>query len=117
MSLSFFRKLIDHAYSPFHAVLHCGNLSSDVQVFPRPEPVVVDEEVEPIPRAVSAGTQQALNVLIHSTIVQFFKIKSCSVLLLLDLEIVGFIEISDISSPPVISRHLVLPIAVNKGQC
>lgn len=32
-----------------------------------------------------------------------------------DLEIVGFIEIADISSPPVISRHLILPIAVNKG--
>uniref|UniRef100_A0A1A8P4F2 Integrator complex subunit 14 n=1 Tax=Nothobranchius rachovii TaxID=451742 RepID=A0A1A8P4F2_9TELE len=80
-----FGLLIDHAYSPFHAVLHCGNLSSDVQVFPRPEPVLVDEEVEPIPRAVRA-----------------------------DLEIVGFIEIADISSPPVISRHLVLPIAVNK---
>ncbi|KTG31205.1 hypothetical protein cypCar_00019065 [Cyprinus carpio] len=31
-----------------------------------------------------------------------------------DLEIVGFIEIGDISSPPVLSRHLVLPIAVNK---
>uniref|UniRef100_A0A3B5LJV9 Integrator complex subunit 14 n=1 Tax=Xiphophorus couchianus TaxID=32473 RepID=A0A3B5LJV9_9TELE len=80
-----FGMLIDRAYSPFHAVLHCGNLSSDVQVFPRPEPVVLDEEVEPIPRAVST-----------------------------DLEIVGFIEIADISSPPVISRHLVLPIAVNK---
>ncbi|KAG7999461.1 Integrator complex subunit 14, partial [Nibea albiflora] len=37
-----FGRLIDHAYSPFHAVLHCGNLSSDVQVFPRPEPVVMD---------------------------------------------------------------------------
>ncbi|XP_045892371.1 integrator complex subunit 14 isoform X2 [Micropterus dolomieu] len=80
-----FGRLIDHAYSPFHAVLHCGNLSSDVQVFPRPEPVVMDEEVEPMPRTVST-----------------------------DLEIVGFIEIADISSPPVISRHLVLPIAVNK---
>lgn len=55
------RRLIDHAYSPFHAVLHCGNLSSDVQVFPRPEPVVVDEEVEPMPRTVSTGTQ-ALSV-------------------------------------------------------
>lgn len=32
-----------------------------------------------------------------------------------ELEIVGFIEIGDISSPPVMSRHLVLPIAVNKG--
>lgn len=39
------------------------------------------------------------------------------VLFVADLEIVGFIEIADISSPPVISRHLVLPIAVNKGEC
>ncbi|XP_067091126.1 integrator complex subunit 14 [Osmerus mordax] len=80
-----FGRLIDQAYSPFHAVLRCGNLSSDVQVFPRPEPVIVDEEVDPMPRTVQT-----------------------------DLEIVGFIEIGDISSPPVISRHLVLPIAVNK---
>uniref|UniRef100_A0A8C6SER1 Integrator complex subunit 14 n=1 Tax=Neogobius melanostomus TaxID=47308 RepID=A0A8C6SER1_9GOBI len=80
-----FGKLIDHAYSPFHAVLHCGNLSSDVQVFPRPEPIIVDEEVDPMPRTVSS-----------------------------DLEIVGFVEIADIASPPVISRHLVLPIAVSK---
>ncbi|TNN86918.1 von Willebrand factor A domain-containing protein 9 [Liparis tanakae] len=48
-----FGRLIDHAYSPFHAVLHCGNLSSDVQVFPRPEPIVMDEEVEPMPRSVN----------------------------------------------------------------
>lgn len=38
-----------------------------------------------------------------------------SVICISDLEIIGFIEIGDISSPPVISRHLVLPIAVNKG--
>uniref|UniRef100_A0A8C5BTN0 Integrator complex subunit 14 n=1 Tax=Gadus morhua TaxID=8049 RepID=A0A8C5BTN0_GADMO len=80
-----FGRLIDQAYSPFHAVLHCGNLSSDVQVFPRPEPVVVDDEVDPMPRVVNT-----------------------------DLEIVGFIEVGDISSPPVTSRHLVLPIAVIK---
>uniref|UniRef100_A0A3Q3FN30 Integrator complex subunit 14 n=1 Tax=Labrus bergylta TaxID=56723 RepID=A0A3Q3FN30_9LABR len=49
-----FGRLIDHAYSPFHAVLHCGNLSSDVQVFPRPEPIVMDEEVDPMPRAVNS---------------------------------------------------------------
>ncbi|KAG7276263.1 hypothetical protein CRUP_018645 [Coryphaenoides rupestris] len=48
-----FGRLIDQAYSPFHAVLHCGNLSSDVQVFPRPEPVVVDDEVDPMPRVVN----------------------------------------------------------------
>ncbi|KAF4091587.1 hypothetical protein AMELA_G00038630 [Ameiurus melas] len=80
-----FGKLIDQAYMPFHAVLRCGNLASDVQVFPRPEPVLLDEELDPVPKAV------------HT-----------------DLEIMGFIEIGDIASPPVLSRHLVLPIAVNK---
>lgn len=50
------RKLIDHAYTPFHAVLRCGNLASDVQVFPRPEPVQLDEEVDPVPKTVLSGS-------------------------------------------------------------
>ncbi|EMP36011.1 UPF0464 protein C15orf44 like protein [Chelonia mydas] len=82
---SMFGKLIDLAYTPFHAVLKCGHLTSDVQVFPRPEPFIIDEEIDPIPKAINT-----------------------------DLEIVGFIDIADISSPPVLSRHLVLPIALNK---
>ncbi|KAE8618451.1 hypothetical protein XENTR_v10009387 [Xenopus tropicalis] len=82
---SMFGKLIDVAYTPFHAVLKCGNLSSDVQVFPRPEPVITDEEIDPLPKTINT-----------------------------DLEVVGFIDIADISSPPVLSRHLVLPIALNK---
>ncbi|XP_072594941.1 integrator complex subunit 14 isoform X2 [Vulpes vulpes] len=82
---SMFGKLIDLAYTPFHAILKCGHLTADVQVFPRPEPFVVDEEIDPIPKVINT-----------------------------DLEIVGFIDIADISSPPVLSRHLVLPIALNK---
>ncbi|ELK24848.1 hypothetical protein MDA_GLEAN10015291 [Myotis davidii] len=84
---SMFGKLIDLAYTPFHAVLKCGHLTADVQVFPRPEPFVVDEEIDPIPKVINT-----------------------------DLEIVGFIDIADISSPPVLSRHLVLPIALNKEE-
>uniref|UniRef100_A0A3P8ZDV1 Integrator complex subunit 14 n=1 Tax=Esox lucius TaxID=8010 RepID=A0A3P8ZDV1_ESOLU len=49
---SMFGRLIDAAYSPFHAVLRCGNLTSDVQVFPRPEPVFLDQEVDPLPKHV-----------------------------------------------------------------
>ncbi|XP_029430962.1 integrator complex subunit 14 isoform X3 [Rhinatrema bivittatum] len=82
---SMFGKLIDLAYTPFHAVLKCGHLTSDVQVFPRPEAVIVDEEIDPIPKHINT-----------------------------DLEIVGFIDIADICSPPVLSRHLVLPIALNR---
>uniref|UniRef100_A0A4W4HDL3 Integrator complex subunit 14 n=1 Tax=Electrophorus electricus TaxID=8005 RepID=A0A4W4HDL3_ELEEL len=47
-----FGKLIEQAYMPFHAVLRCGHLTSDVQVFPRPEPVMIDEEVDPVPKHV-----------------------------------------------------------------
>ncbi|XP_011795950.1 PREDICTED: von Willebrand factor A domain-containing protein 9 [Colobus angolensis palliatus] len=47
------RKLIDLAYTPFHAVLKCGHLTADVQVFPRPEPFVVDEEIDPIPKVIN----------------------------------------------------------------
>ena len=80
-----FGKLIDLAYTPFHTVLKCGHLTADVQVLP--EPFVIDEEIDPIPKVINT-----------------------------DLEIVGFIDIADISSPPVLSRHLVLPIALNKGE-
>lgn len=62
LSLCVSRRLIDRAYCPFHAVLHCGNLSADVQVFPRPEPVVVDEEVEPLARTVNPGTFAAMKL-------------------------------------------------------
>ncbi|XP_043933919.1 integrator complex subunit 14 isoform X2 [Protopterus annectens] len=82
---SMFGKLIDVAYTPFHAVLKCGHLASDVQVFPRPEPVILEEDTDPVPRTINT-----------------------------DLELVGFIEVADIASPPVLSRHLVLPIALNK---
>lgn len=50
------RKLIDLAYTPFHAVLKCGHLTSDVQVFPRPEPFIIDEEIDPIPKAINTGS-------------------------------------------------------------
>ena len=111
------RRLIDQAYSPFHAVLHCGNLSSDVQVFPRPEPVVVDDEVDPMPRVVNTGSQAIGSRCIYCRFTSTLQASQqiYPICLIADLEIVGFIEIGDISSPPVTSRHLVLPIAVIKG--
>lgn len=53
--LTYSRKLIDLAYTPFHAVLKCGHLTADVQVFPRPEPFVIDEEIDPIPKVINTG--------------------------------------------------------------
>ncbi|XP_019502815.1 PREDICTED: von Willebrand factor A domain-containing protein 9 [Hipposideros armiger] len=56
---SMFGKLIDLAYTPFHAVLKCGHLTADVQVFPRPEPFVVDEEIDPIPKVINTDENSA----------------------------------------------------------
>lgn len=53
--ITYSRKLIDLAYTPFHAVLKCGHLTADVQVFPRPEPFVIDEEIDPIPKVINTG--------------------------------------------------------------
>lgn len=129
---------------PFHAVLCCGNLASDVQVFPRPEPVLLDEELDPVSKTVNTGTVCCLLILymMYTTLdwwpsewvferlssfllqcnhahiqltIKWIKIRCNIIPFLPELEIVGFIEIGDIASPPVVSRHLVLPIAVNKG--
>ena len=48
-----FGKLIDLAYTPFHTVLKCGHLTADVQVLP--EPFVIDEEIDPIPKVINTG--------------------------------------------------------------
>ena len=50
------RKLIDLAYTPFHTVLKCGHLTADVQVLP--EPFVIDEEIDPIPKVINTGGHQ-----------------------------------------------------------
>lgn len=60
------RKLIDVAYTPFHAVLKCGHLTSDVQVFPRPEPFIIDEEIDPIPKAINTGNKSLIAFLFKS---------------------------------------------------
>uniref|UniRef100_A0A8C4QVA3 Integrator complex subunit 14 n=1 Tax=Eptatretus burgeri TaxID=7764 RepID=A0A8C4QVA3_EPTBU len=78
-------KLVELAYSPFQATLSCGHMTCDVQLCPRPEPFVCDHELDPEPRSISSA-----------------------------LEVVGFLEIADVSSPPVLSRHLVLPLAPSR---
>ncbi|ETE60185.1 hypothetical protein L345_14073, partial [Ophiophagus hannah] len=63
---SMFGKLIDVAYTPFHAVLKCGHLSSDVQAFPRPEPFVIDEEIDPIPKTINTADSKKKSNLMMS---------------------------------------------------
>ncbi len=47
-------------------MLRCGNLTSDVQVLPRPDPVIIDEEVDPMPRTVQTGMSKEASEMIMS---------------------------------------------------
>ncbi|KAK6179916.1 hypothetical protein SNE40_012164 [Patella caerulea] len=80
-----FSNLAEKYFHPFHGVLHCGNLKNSVQLFPHPVPYFVDSDLGKIERNIS-----------H------------------DIHICGFMDISDVSSPPTISRHLVIPMAKDK---
>ncbi|XP_077989090.1 integrator complex subunit 14-like [Glandiceps talaboti] len=76
-----FVKFAESSYSPFYGSLHCGHLKSDIQLAPAPEVYWKQHDFETISREVSS-----------------------------ELQVCGFIDVSDICSPPTISRHLVLPV-------
>ncbi|XP_035221418.1 integrator complex subunit 14-like [Stegodyphus dumicola] len=76
-----FMKLADLYYKPFHGVLHCGNLTSNVSLSPPPEPFCKHRDFDIVKAEMST-----------------------------DIVICGFISITDVASPPSHSRHLVLPL-------
>lgn len=80
-----FQKFAGDVFSPFVVSLNCGHLKCSVQLYPPPGPQHKIRDFENI------------NVDIGST-----------------LEICGFLDIADVASPPIISRHLVLPTAKEK---
>lgn len=82
-----FNKLADMYFVPFHGVISCGNLSSHIQIFPPPEPYNKGRDFEWIKRTLSNK-----------------------------IDICGFLDMNDVSSPASYSRHLVLPTAPQKGE-
>lgn len=80
-----FQKFGEKTYTPFHAFLTCGNLKCPVQLHPRPEPYEKDLDFEFVRRTMWDK-----------------------------LEIVGFLEIAEVASPPTVSRHLVLPTSTRE---
>ncbi|XP_070542502.1 integrator complex subunit 14-like [Ptychodera flava] len=77
-----FMKFAEGTFAPFYGTLHCGHLKSDIQLSPTPEMYTKSNDFEVISMTISS-----------------------------DLELCGFMDIADICSPPIISRHLVLPTA------
>ncbi|XP_014677770.1 PREDICTED: von Willebrand factor A domain-containing protein 9-like [Priapulus caudatus] len=80
-----FTMLAETHFSSFHSVLRCGHLTSNVNMFPPPQPHVASKDLNS---------------------------KVC--MLSTDIEICGFIDLADAASPAIISRHLVLPLPPTK---
>ncbi|XP_071965824.1 integrator complex subunit 14-like isoform X2 [Antedon mediterranea] len=76
-----FTKMATDSYAPHYAKLHCGNMLSYVKLHPAPSSVEVEIDHTTIKKTVSDS-----------------------------LHICGFLDSTDVSSPPSTARHLVLPV-------
>lgn len=74
-----FQRLAETQYSSFHGTLSCGKLTSSIVLSPTPQPHAIPGDLDN-------------KIRIAQTI-----------------EICGFLDVGDIGSPMVLSRHLVLP--------
>ncbi|XP_059151327.1 integrator complex subunit 14-like [Physella acuta] len=75
-----FNRLAEKYYNPFCGTLTCGHFNCAINLFPKPEPF--DRQLDDGKMTFTVSDK---------------------------LEIIGFIEIKDIGSPPTVARHLVLP--------
>lgn len=84
---SIFTQIANQEYQMWKGRLHCGQLSCPISLFPPIEPRV--------------------------QVTDFSSIR-CEAKE--DIEIVGFMDIGEVASPPVLSRHLMLPVSMSKEQ-
>ncbi|KAK7115448.1 integrator complex subunit 14-like [Littorina saxatilis] len=80
-----FQSFAEKTYTPFHAMLQCGNFKCPVQLHPRPEPYDKELDFQCVHREMS----NTLNV-------------------------AGFLDIAEVASPPTLSRHLILPTSTRE---
>lgn len=105
-----FTRIAELHYKPYHATLSCGHLSSMVMLSPGPTECLL----EPLKNEFDdLKSEQSLREEAKETFVSainkahLFKLTS-------EINICGFMHLTDIASPSVTSRHLVLPIVNNK---
>ncbi|XP_042229125.1 integrator complex subunit 14-like [Homarus americanus] len=77
-----FEQLIKNNFSSYSGTLHCGNLSAPITLSPPPQPYCRHHDFE------------VMRVSVDSAI-----------------QVLGFLNTGDVSSPPAFSRHLVLPLS------
>lgn len=83
-----FQRLAEMQYSAFHGTLSCGKLTSSIVLSPTPQPYAVPGEIDPVKKRIAQT-----------------------------IEICGFLDVGDIGSPMVLSRHLVLPFGKGLEPC
>lgn len=107
-----FSSLVDLHYCPYHTTLSCGNLASLVMLSPGPTDCLLEplnNEFDDLKREKSStkpgGSRETFVSALNKS--KLFKLNE-------EINIIGFMPISEIATPAVISRHLILPIPDSK---
>jgi hypothetical protein len=107
---SLFATLAEAHYKPYHTVISCGHLSSMVLLSPKPNECLVEtlkNEFDDIKNDVDNIALMGDTFVSALDKARLFKLNE-------EIDICGFIPMTEIASPAVTSRHLVLPVANSK---
>jgi len=89
-----FKNLASKHYEPCLSSLHCGNLMSPITIFPVIPPLKSSSDfIENTDEIVLAKPSTSNGLVIY-----------------------GFLELSEVASPPIHSRHIILPNVMNREQ-
>lgn len=91
--LDMFRSLAELHYKPFNTTLTCGNISSLVMLYPKPNSEHIDD------LSVIQNSQHRSG--------KSYKFGN-------EITIYGFLPVAEVASPPVLSRHIVIPLLSSK---
>lgn len=107
---SMFTRIAELHYKPYHATLACGNLSSMVTISPSPTECLLEplkNEFDDLKNEQSLKAEAKETFVSAINRVRLFKLYD-------EINICGFMPISEVASPAVTSRHLVLPVLNSK---
>lgn len=105
-----FTQIAELHYKPYHATLSCGHLYSMVMISPSPTECLVEplkNEFDDLKREQSLMDEAKETFVSAINKVRLYKLND-------EINICGFMPFSEIASPSVTSRHLVLPIVNSK---
>lgn len=106
-----FSRLAETHYRPYHAILSCGNLSSTTMISPPPSDCLLEplkNEFDDLKSELSRKGDSKETFVCATNKARLYKIAD-------EISICGFLPLTEIASPAVTSRHLILPIVDSKS--